>query len=906
MSLPTFLLFRGKAQPNDVATSAWHPVAYHCLDVAACVGAILTARRQTLRRATDLFALSAWDTKQLLLTVAALHDIGKFSEAFFGQDSALWPEDLGPYETKYPRKPHTSAGYALWRDRIRGQLASRITTGDEFDIEPLIAAAFGHHGTPLKRVQKGAGEYFATPLGRTAAEAFADDVVALLCDRPLPIPEYWEATASAASWWVAGMISIADWLGSNQRWFPYREPSLDLASYWKYARQRAEIAVGEAGLIAPRPRQAITFGQLTSSMKEATPAQRWALELELPAKPVLFILEDVTGAGKTETAHILVHRFLAAGRASGAYWAMPTQATANAMWERQREMIAGLFDPSSGRLPSVILSHGQAKHHAAFRDTVLDHCAPPRAALEERADDQNGTPSTIACASFLADNRRAGLLADVGAGTIDQALLAVLPSKFNTIRLFGLAEKVLVLDEVHAYDAYMREEIATLLRFHAALGGSAIVLSATLPAAMRRSLVKAWQMGCSEAGNRTAVSRVDSSDEDQRAAYPMATVVDGMAPPVHREIEAASWSTRSVPVRFLHDTADVIDRICAANERREAVAWIRNTVDSCLEAAKQLRERGIEPIVFHARFAQCDRQAREAEVVASFGRDSRSPARARVLVATQVVEQSLDLDFDMLVTDLAPVDLIIQRAGRLWRHAWRHPERPTGSEMVLLILSPQFDEEPAPSWLDALLPKMKYVYEDVGVLWRTLKTLHHSPSIDTPDGIRPLVEAVYAGAECPSTLTAADTRADGKAKGQAATARNFVLTFGDGYCGDYSANWYSDIRVPTRLIDEQTVIRLGRVNDTGAIVPWKREDSDDWRAWALSEVRVSRSKIRAGATVAPQHQSGTSQVKTGWPEYEKHILLVPFEPAADGWTARVVCDEAEVLLAYSEGEGLLL
>lgn len=903
VALPVYLAYRGKAKPDADASHAWHPVAYHCLDVAACFDAVLDARPQTLARASTLLGLPPSDARRLLRVPVVLHDIGKFSESFFGQAPALWPDEQGPYNPNHAPKPHTAAGLAFWNDTLRKVVSARIMSGEVFDVQPLLLASFGHHGRPLKG---GGGyeskAYFKTAQSRAACASFVSDAIDLLCERPVDIPKGWEKTARRASWWVAGITSLSDWLGSSPRWFPYVEPTMDIHSYWQYAQERARVAVEEAGLVAFPSATLKSFSELTGVAGTPTPVQQWMLDTELPDGGTLVIIEDVTGAGKTEAAQIFVHRLMAAGRASGAYWAMPTQATANAMYERQRKMISALFEKSADRLPSLVLAHGQSKHHEGFRSTVLEHCAPlADAALD--TDDEGGEPSTVACAAFLADDRRKGLLADVAAGTIDQALLGVLPSKFNTMRLLGLAEKVLVLDEVHAYDAYMREEIRALLRFQAALGGSAILLSATLPQALRASLVRAWGEGARNNSHR-ASGQAETTIDGIDVPYPLATVVSESCAIREAPLAAAKSSHRSVPVRFVHDTEDVADRICDAAARGEAVAWIRNTVDSCMEAAELLRDRGLEPVVFHARFAQCDRQTREKEVMAMFGRHSKGPERAQVLVATQVVEQSLDLDFDMLVTDLAPIDLIIQRVGRLWRHA--RDDRPAGSTRELIVLTPRFTMEPAVDWLDVVLPKTRSVYEDVGVLWRTLRELTKHPSIDTPSGVRALVESVYSDDYVPDALIARVARADGKARAHGGMARGFALRLEDGYCGDFYANWYSDVKIPTRLIDENRVIRLAKVEQDGSIVPWAGGQADDWKAWALSEVRVGAWKIPSNAEALPAYRFTIDAIRKGWPRYEQGTLVLPMTSADGIWSAEIVGDNGTVTATYRLGDGLRL
>lgn len=898
-----YLAFRGKARALDGGQQPWHPVAYHCMDVAACMEGLLTARPQTLAHASGLLGMSGEETLRFLSALTVLHDIGKFSESFFGQVEALWPDVLGTYCAGHPKRPHTAAGYALWRDCLRARYSRRIVTGEPLDAEPLFLAAFGHHGRPLARGQTArSNEYFGSDSGRDAAVAFAEDALAIVCATPVNAPPDWERRASRASWLVAGMVSIADWLGSNQRWFPYHPPTLDLATYWEHAAKRAHLAVREAGLLPATPAPRTTFARLTGIDREPSPVQRWAVDVTLPETAALFIIEDVTGAGKTEAAHVIVHRLMTSARASGVYWAMPTQATANAMYDRQRKTIAALFAEGGTVRPSLVLTHGQAKLHEQFRSTVLEFCTSSTdAALD--SDAEGGSDSAIACASFIADDRRASLLADVGAGTIDQVLLGILPSKFNTIRLFGLAEKVLVLDEVHAYDAYMRQEIIALLRFHAALGGSAIILSATLPASLRKSLVGAWQEG---SGAREIAPTTDTrggGEGGSTEAYPLVTIVPSDGPATEWPLQAAAASRRQLPVKFVHETSDVLELICDASASGQAVAWIRNTVDSCLTAAELLRARGLEPLVFHARFAQCDRQAREREVMNVFGRDSKGADRSRVLVATQVVEQSLDLDFDMLVTDLAPIDLVVQRAGRLWRHPLR--DRPPESECVLNVFAPLFTKEPDANWLDALLPNTKNVYDDAGILWRSLRTLHDCPSIDTPEGIRTMIESVYASEEVPANLERAAGAAEGRSRAQRATARNFSLRLEDGYCGDFYAGWYSDLRVPTRLIDEQTVVRLAKIDERGEVTPWTGGSREDWRAWALSEVRLSRWKLPKETAIATEQQASVEAIRVTWPKYERDVLVVPMHQSDGVWLADLTRpDRSIVRLGYTATAGV--
>jgi CRISPR-associated endonuclease/helicase Cas3 len=493
------------------------------------------------------------------------------------------------------------------------------------------------------------------------------------------------------------------------------------------------------------------------------------------------------------------------------------------------------------------------------------------------------------------------MLADVGAGTIDQALLAVLPSKFNTVRLFGLSDKVLVIDEAHAYDEYMGVELEQLLRFHAALGGCAVVLSATLPKSRRNTLVDAWRDGL-----RGGQRRLGPATEIGSMAYPLATVV-GTGGVQEVELVAASWSGRCVPVRFVHDLESARSHVLAAARAGACVVWVRNTVEDCLAAADMVRENGLEPIVFHARFAQSDRQRREQEVLGLFGPGgSPERRRGRVVVATQVIEQSLDLDFDAMVTDIAPVDLLIQRAGRLQRHSTRHTSRPHGLALELVVLSPPFLEEPGSDWLEGIFAGTAAIYEDAGLVWRTVRSLERARAIVMPGDLRTLIEGVYGSDDVPEGLTARANRAEGKGKADAATATFATLIVTDGYAAGARA-WASELRVPTRIHAKQVAVRLARLRPDGALVPWS-DGEPAWRAWALSEVQLSSKRVRTGSMVEARLASAASAARRTWGRFEQEIPVLPLEPVQDGSHRGVLVDnEGRVTLAarYIESSGLV-
>jgi len=790
---------------------------------------------------------------------------------------------------------------------LRDRISERIWAGGGRALEALECAVFAHHGRPVDLHPDNIATRFPDGAKR-AAEQCADLVLGCVLPRPIVAPQPKLAQVRVASWWVAGFTTVADWIGSRTVWFPYHAPIVGddtLVEYWSRAKALARDAVRSAGMDAMPVGVTRSFADLTG-ISAPTPMQAWASAIDLPDGPLLAIIEDATGAGKTEAAQMLVHRLMIAGRASGAYWAMPTQATANAMYARQRDAIAALFPITAHRRPSLTLGHGQAKLHEGYRATVLSDDS--RADTVEASSEVSATGRTadgdqtasVACSAFLADDRRAALLADMGAGTVDQALLGVLPARFNAVRLFALAEKVLVLDEVHAFDAYMSSETRSLLRFHSALGGSAILLSATLPERKRRALEESWQAPDLEEIDAPPVS-------NEASPYPLATLLSAASADVRQNApDAASWTVRRVPTRRVHSVADALAHVLDVARRGGAVVWIRNTVDECLRAARDVEAQGIVPIVFHARFAQGERQRIETGVMRRFGKESTQADRAgSVLIATQVVEQSLDLDFDAMVSDLAPIDLLVQRAGRLWRHLRGEGVRPAGLQRELTVLSPAETVDVDASWPGPLFPKLKYVYPHVGVLWRTAELLRLGHAIDAPHNLRALIRDVYEGEDVPDALQSAVNSAEGDELSQEGIATYVSVKLRPGYASGRA--WSDDLRARTRLGEEQVAVRLAKVLGD-QLKPWHEDDAaPEWKRWLLSEVKVSGRRI--SATAAPRGKWGTQveSIRQGWKRFEQETpVLVLERDATGGWSGELPASSSSgvVSLRYSRDRGL--
>ena len=874
------LSFWGKAQPlNPQHGPQWHPLPYHCLDVAA-VGEALLTRHPGLRQSlSGLLGLPSEETVSVACFLLCLHDIGKFAKKFQAKVPARFPDCFGDDPSRVSdRYDHGAGGLRLFdvdHDFFHLPGGSSRRTW-----RALVSAVVGHHGAPP---QPGSDEHPITlrpdfgKAGIEAASMFIQQARELFA-LPEALPPLEREGVRRASFALAGLAVLADWIGSRQECFPYREPIQELEEYWPYARKQAVRAVETAGVLPTDSSSRLDWRALIGADAILTPMQDWANRVELPDGPTLFMIEDETGSGKTEAALMLAHRLMASGRADGLYVALPTMATANAMFDRLAAAYRQLF--AADALPSIALAHGARDMHDGFRSAVLaaghDEASYSQTGNQE---EESETTASAACAAWIADDRRRAFLADAGAGTVDQALLSILPSRHQSLRLLGLMRRVLILDEVHAYDAYMQREIERLLEFQAGLGGSAILLSATLPLSVRKRLADAFSKGL---GNEPAARPLGDGVMD----YPLAAVC-GPSLRTSEKVPGQPGRARRLPVRFLATMEEALTAVEDAARGGQAVLYIRNTVDDALEAQAALTARGLDADVFHARFALVDRLRIEKRVVAAFGKCSASEDRigedqtGKVLIATQVVEQSLDLDFDALVTDLAPIDLLIQRAGRLWRH--HRPGRAGWPE--LLVVGPEPVADADEEWFSRAFPRAAYVYKDHARLWLTAKALSDAGSIESPGGLRALIERVYGDGvetDVPDALLGRFFDAAGRAGAERGVANTNVLDLDKGYVWDGGA-WDNDVRTPTRLVDDpQVTLRLARVRND-RIVPYAPDTEPDepWRAWRLSEVNIAARRV-GGEAIPAEYADAVQAAKTTWTRFDADKILVVLEETEAG------------------------
>ena len=485
------LAFWGKSTSHTRTTASnesppYKPVLHHLLDVAAVAQTFLFSDLARLRREAGLVGMAPEDYARLIAFLAGLHDLGKFSRQFQWKVPALWPDSLGRRPVEPPAGPNhwRMTALHLRRPSLARRLRAyfpNLTAGYE---APLVAAIAGHHGAPPPAGDafEGAPKWSRDALD-TICVAAAEEASARVAEltHPARAERLDEDGVRSLSWRLSGLTTLADWVGSDADYFRLAPLEIALADYWRSAQEAAGRALAAKGLLPSKPNAVTGLRNIAvHAAASPRPMQLFAETQALSDGPQLILIEDATGSGKTEAAILVAARMMAAGRGEGIFVALPTMATANAMHKRLQNALDALFERgvNGGQQPSLILAHGKA----ALSPALSNLSSAPL------ADGELSMAAT--CNAWIADDRRRAFFADVGAGTIDQAFLAVLPKKHLTLRQYALAGRILIVDEAHCFNSYMKEELGALLRLHAMNGGSAIVLSATLSLTARRGIVE--------------------------------------------------------------------------------------------------------------------------------------------------------------------------------------------------------------------------------------------------------------------------------------------------------------------------------------------------------------------------------------------------------------------------------
>lgn len=825
-SYPAYYHYWGKAQPNpEAATAPYHLLIYHSLDVAATAYHLLNDNAPIMNDLSGYLEIAKSKLRDLLCFLIGLHDLGKFAASFQGlyqaNDDFLISVDRKAYPYK---KRHDALGWCFYQNAFANDRLCMADKSQKRHIKTGLSVLFncvlGHHGAPIQSEDKpvnfkdlsAVGIKYQNEITRDdlkAANEWITDLKALF-DVDLPIDlladSDWQTRVKHISWQLSGLTMLADWLGSDTEYFSYENKVMPLNDYWAIALNRAKRCIDDKGLVNIAP-PAPFFSVKDSFGFHPSPLQAWAQSVPLHDSPQLFILEDVTGSGKTEAALCLAHRLMAKGAADGFYFGLPTTATSNAMFERIERFMPTLYDASfEQNTPSLVLAHGSKNMNATFQK-LLQNASADRSNTESIAT--IGDEISSQCHAWFASSNKRALLASIGVGTIDQALLAALPKKHQPLRLFGLHHKVLIFDEVHSADSYMFELLKSLLQVHLHQGGHAILLTATLSLEKREALAKLWL--------EQYIDHYRQEDKNQKVTqseqFPLATQVIampniGMSPINESAIDSPERVARKLAVDFMHTTEAVVDYLMKGAKDNKCAVWVRNTVTDAINAYDDLLAAGMNAeniLLFHSRFVLTDRNRIETQVLNWFGKQSTPDIRAgKILIATQVFQESLDADSDIMVSDLCPIDYLIQRAGRLHRHqrdqAGQRLDDQSLDKVIprdpptLMILAPEFCDDPKATWYSDLFDKSQYVYRHVGQLWLTMRILQQQGCLDLPKDARLLIESVYAKdaqQQIPESLLADSKADDSQQKRKQNTAQDMLIEWNKGYCESSQSRWFA-------------------------------------------------------------------------------------------------------------------
>ncbi|MGH7087832.1 MAG: CRISPR-associated helicase Cas3' [Stellaceae bacterium] len=658
-------------------------LASHCADVAAVAEALLTqsaiaARLAHLARVDKL----SEPIVRALVRAVFLHDLGKCN----------WGFQAKAYSEEVRKAKHIwVAGHIreiaplfwqdskLWQEVINAAPALKPYLTEGTSERLLLLAAASHHGDPLVENTLQESKYrdrkdlWVSRHGYDPIAALAELAEAL--DRWFPqepgadLDFIYDEPAFVHGF--AGLVSLADWIASNPAdgFFPYEG---DGAERGEFAKRRAVSVLREMRIDAAEARADLL--RRAPGFTEVFPFAPSEMQQKMAAADLgpIVVVEAETGSGKTEAALWRFATLFAQGAVDSLVFALPTRIAATQIAGRVDRFIKALFPNRDLRPNTVLAVPGYVRADGEDAKELLPH-------FEMLWPD---SPDEVAAhRRWAAENPKRYLAAAVAVGTIDQVLLSGIATRHAHLRGAALLRALLVIDEVHASDAYMTALLRGVLQRHVSAGGHAVLLSATLGGAVREELVRAGQ------GVRLSRSTAEALSA---IPYPAVSDKSGAKLVESRGGEKEKQKEKQVKITLAPwlDEPEEIGRTALAAARAGArVLVVRNTVAGTIAVQRAIETAAAadDSVLFraggviaphHGRFATEDRKRLDAAVEQNFGKGT-DPHRGIVLVGTQTLEQSLDIDADLLLTDLAPIDVLLQRLGRLHRHLeWR--ARPPG------------------------------------------------------------------------------------------------------------------------------------------------------------------------------------------------------------------------------------
>lgn len=643
-------------------------VSEHCQIVGEVAKELITRMPQWLR--DDLFP----EGSEL---IASAHDLGKVSPTF--QEKIY----RGTQDYSKNSKPELKTANPDIEKIWGGHAGVSQATAEHLKLGRYIPKILGqHHGYSPKLSNLANDAVFGGKNWQQQREL----LISALKERlNTDFPDIKTDTQARV---LAGLTTVSDWIGSSSRfddpkddWRPFIKQSLD-----------------DAGFIKPHLQPNLSFYQVFGFQ----PREIQQTLIENIKTSGVYVLEAPMGIGKTEAALYAAYKLLTYGKATGIYFALPTQLTSDKIHERMNRFLESVLAPESPHREALLV------HGSAWLKRIM--------AVEANPD-----------GSWFQGGKR-GILAPFSVGTIDQALMAVMNVKHGFVRAFGLAGKVVILDEVHSYDAYTGTLLDELVKELRLLHCTVIILTATLTTERRQKL---------------------TNQQTKEQHYPLISVSPNEGD--LQELPITLPENNRVTVQCCQQHELAVDEALKRAEEGQQVLWIENTVADAQVIYQQLSaiDIHVEYGLLHSRFLKCDRANNEAKWVTLYGKDNPKARQkiGRILVGTQVLEQSLDIDADFLVSRFCPTDMLLQRIGRLWRD--KGSVRPVTAKREAWLLVPELNT--AIDDAKTAFGKTAKIYSPY-VLCRSLSVWHQLKSIELPNDIRSLIEATYQAQDETGTM----------------------------------------------------------------------------------------------------------------------------------------------------------
>lgn len=801
------------------ADNKWLPLWIHAADTAGVMNELIHKRYASL---SELCGMSFEEFKKTAILLAYHHDIGKITPLFQSQILKALPARRSVFEHYGIRN--------IPENFIQKEKSHHTKCGEAILLELKFPKGFSsivgaHHGMPAEELPHHMNNYpehfFGKPSDRGLWNGLYEEWAGYSLEKagfrePSEIP----ALSKKSEILLSALLIMADWMASNSENFELLDEETILE---EYPQERCWKAFQKLKL--PESWEAYQERISEEDFEERFGFSRNTIQTEVIhtvencREPGLFILEAPMGTGKTEAALAAAEMLAAKCGKTGLFFGLPTQATANGIFER---VVKWARLQSCDAVHSIDLAHGNAEFQPEFM-SLKENISPT---------DFDGE-SGLVVNSFFSGGKMS-LLTDFVVATVDRLLMSALRKKHVMLQHLGLSQKVVIVDECHAYDAYMNQYLDTALAWLHEYRVPVILLSATLPSLRRKELAEAYING----GKRAF--------ELPEAAYPRLTYTDGNKV----FTSALPWESRQRRVNIVcGDEQSALEKLTDAVQAGACVGIICNTVARAQHFAGQVcRVKGARVILYHAQYIIPDRIERENMLIEAVGKHSDAIMRKGVvIVGTQVLEQSLDIDFDLLITDLCPMDLLLQRMGRLQRHV--RPERPGGYETAECVLLGTEEIDSAS--------------EKIYTRWLLLRTRKLLPDrITIPGDIDSLVHETYQesdaeGEEERNALTAYRTLLEDKKQ----RAKGFLMgkpresRFGSDLhgwlqnsAGDQESSAMATVRDGTFSVEVLVLVQYA--DGTLGMLPWQAGGGRYWPAVCPPEDecrQIARQKLRLPA-----------------------------------------------------------